>query len=82
MGRAWQKIKADCDKALYEMLSSPDNREFLKFLGKYVGRGQLVLEAGCGYGHKCLLFSKYYRASVVGVDIVLEPLKVLMRYFE
>ncbi|RLG16007.1 hypothetical protein DRN63_04715 [Nanoarchaeota archaeon] len=40
----------------------------------------MVLEAGCGYGHKCVLFSKYYKANVIGVDFVLKPLKVLMNY--
>jgi len=48
-------------------------------LGKYVREGILVLEAGCGYGHKCILLSKCYEANVVGVDIVLEPLKTLMK---
>jgi SAM-dependent methyltransferase len=49
-------------------------------LGKYVREGTLVLEADCEYGHKCVLFSKHYKANVVGVDIVLEPLKTLMSY--
>jgi ubiquinone/menaquinone biosynthesis C-methylase UbiE len=77
--RAWQKIMPDYNKDIYEELSSPDNQEFLKLLGKYVREGILVLEAGCGYGHKCILLSKYYEANVVGVDIVLEPLKTLMK---
>ena len=77
---AWQKIRPDYDKSVYETLSSPDNQEFLKLLGKYVRKGCLVLEAGCGYGIKCILFSKHYKANVVGVDIVLEPLKALMNY--
>jgi ubiquinone/menaquinone biosynthesis C-methylase UbiE len=78
--RAWQKIIPDYDKSVYEELSSPDNWEFLRLLGKYIGAGALVLEAGCGYGHKCVLFSKHYKANMVGVDIVLEPLKTLMSY--
>jgi ubiquinone/menaquinone biosynthesis C-methylase UbiE len=78
--RAWQKIMPDYDRSVYEEFSSSDNREFLRLLGKYVREGTLVLEAGCGYGHKCVLFSKYYKASVVGIDIVLGPLKTLMSY--
>ena len=78
--KAWRKIRPDYDKSVYETLSSPDNQEFLKLLGKYVRKGCLVLEAGCGYGHKCVLFSKYYKANVIGVDIVLEPLKALINY--
>ena len=27
-----------------------------------------------------ILFSKYYKANVIGVDFVLKPLKVLMNY--
>ena len=77
---AWRKVRPDYDKSIYEMLSSPDSRGFLKLLGKYVKKGCLVLEAGCGYGHKCVLFSKYYKANVIGVDFVLKPLKVLMNY--
>jgi SAM-dependent methyltransferase len=78
--RAWQKIMPDYNGSVYEELSSPDNQEFLRLLGKYIGEGTLVLEAGCGYGRKCVLFTKYYKANVVGVDIVLEPLKTLMSY--
>jgi len=78
--KAWWKIKLDYDKIFYEDLSSPDNQEFLKLLKKYVGKGSLVLEAGCGYGHQCVFFSRYYKANVVGVDIVLEPLKTLRNY--
>jgi SAM-dependent methyltransferase len=78
--KAWKKIRPDYDKSVYEALSSPDDQEFLRLLGRYVRKGHLVLEAGCGYGHKCVLFSKYYKANVVGVDIVLEPLRALMNY--
>jgi len=78
--RAWQKIKLDYEKGVREELSPIDNQEFLRLLERYVGKGRLVLEAGCGYGHKCLLLSKYYKANVVGTDIVLEPLKALMNY--
>jgi len=38
---AWRRIGPDYDKSIYEMLSSPDSREFLKLLGKYVKRGVL-----------------------------------------
>ena len=62
---AWRRVRPDYDKSIYEMLSSSDSREFLKLLGKYVKRGCLVLEAGCGYGHKCVLLSKYYSANTI-----------------
>lgn len=78
--KAWQKVKPNYEKDIYKVLTSSSGQKFLKFLGKYIRKGQLILEAGCGYGHKCVLFSKYYKANVVGVDIVLGPLKVLMNY--
>ena len=78
--KAWQKVMLDYDESIYQELSSPDNQEFLKLLRKYIREGCLVLEAGCGYGHKCILFNKYYGASVVGLDFVLEPLKALMNH--
>ncbi len=78
--KAWQRVKPDYDKDFYKELSSPDSRESLKLLGKYIKKDQLILEAGCGYGHKCVLLSRYYKANVVGIDIVVEPLKVLMNY--
>ena len=80
--RAWQKVMLDYDESVYQELSSPDNQEFLKLLRKYIREGCLILEAGCGYGHKCMLFNKYYKASVVGLDIVLEPLKALNEPFK
>lgn len=78
--KAWQKVKPNYDEDIRKVLISSSGLKFLKFLGKYIRKGQLILEAGCGYGHKCVLFSKYYKVNVVGVDIVLEPLKVLMSY--
>jgi len=78
--KVWQKMRPDYDKSVYEMLSSPDNQEFLKLLGKYIRGNCLILEAGCGYGHKCVFLAKYYKASVIGIDIVLEPLKALINY--
>ena len=71
---AWAKVQLDYDKDLREILH--DNNDFLKLLKKYVKGGSLVLEAGCGYGSKCVFFSKYFKANVIGVDIVLEPLKI------
>jgi SAM-dependent methyltransferase len=79
---AWKKIMLDYDESFYQELSLPDNREFLRLLRRYIREGALILEGGCGYGHKCVLFSKYYKANVVGVDIVLEPLKTLMSYLK
>ena len=79
---AWKKTKVNYGKDIYEMLSSQENREFLRILKRYITKSSLVLEGGCGYGHKCILFSRYFGASVVGVDIVLEPLKSLENYIK
>ena len=56
--KAWRKIRPDYDKSIPEMLSSPENQEFLKLLGKHVREGCLVLEVGCGYAIKCVFFTK------------------------
>lgn len=79
---AWQKVKPDYDKSFYEDIASLDNKAFLKLMGRYIKKGKLVLEAGCGYGHKCVLFSKYFKGEVVGVDIVSYPLKALKEYLD
>ncbi|MEM2351602.1 MAG: class I SAM-dependent methyltransferase [Thermoproteota archaeon] len=79
---AWWKTQINYDRDIYAMISSPDSQEILKILRKYVRKGVSVLEAGCGYGRMCVYFSQYYRASVVGIDIVKEPLKVLNRYLK
>lgn len=78
--KAWAKVKVDYNRSVYDVFLRPNSREFLKILGRYIKKDQLVLEAGCGYGHKCLLFSRYYKANVVGVDIVSYPLETLMNY--
>jgi len=50
-------------------------------LKKYIRKNTLILEAGCGYGHKCIYFNNY-GASVVGIDIVKKPLRVLNSYLK
>jgi ubiquinone/menaquinone biosynthesis C-methylase UbiE len=78
--RAWQKVKPDYDKSVYYLLTLRERQKFLKLLMRYFRIGAFVLEAGCGYGDKCVLFNKCMKATVVGIDIVLEPLKVLTNY--
>jgi ubiquinone/menaquinone biosynthesis C-methylase UbiE len=74
----WTKVQLDYNKEVSEILQG--SCDFLRLLKRYIKRGQLVLEAGCGYGSKCVLFSKYFNVNVVGIDIVLNPLETLMDY--
>ena len=88
VAREWHEVwsrykRIDYDKEVREMLASPDSREFIALLQKHVGVGKLVLEAGCGFGHKCIYFAKYHKARCVGIDIVVEPsLKILKEYLK
>ena len=60
---AWQKIRPDYDKSVYETLSSPDNQEFLKLLRKYVSmlkevKGLRIVENGfLPFGFRSLILT-------------------------
>jgi len=64
---AWRKTKINYDEDLRTMISA--DKEFIDMLKKYIRKNTLILEAGCGYGHKYIYFSNY-EASVVGIDII------------
>jgi len=81
-GETWRKTQVDYDRDIHAMISSPDEHEFLKLLGRYIKKECWVLEAGCGYGHKCVYFSRYLGANVIGIDLVKEPLKTLNNYLK
>ena len=76
---AWRKTKINYDEDIRTMISA--DKEFMDVLKKYIRKNTLILEAGCGYGHKCIYFNNY-GASVVGIDIVKKPLRVLNSYLK
>jgi len=78
--KAWRKVRIDYEQKVKEISSS--NPESLKILAKYVRKGALILEAGCGYGIWCIYLNKHQWASCVGIDIVKEHLTELNFYLK
>ncbi len=81
--RTWSKVIAGYDYA--QQLKKDEVAQsycLTEILSRYIKKGSLVLEAGCGYGLRCLYFNSHNEASCIGVDIVLEPLKLLNLYLK
>ena len=78
--KTWSKVVADYDIGKRE--KDVESVHFASILSKYVKKGSFLIEAGCGYGLRCLYFNRHNDASCVGIDIVLEPLKQLNLYLK
>jgi len=78
--KIWREARPNYKEELRDLATFED--EFLKILDNYITRDSLILEAGCGFGVKCIYFNQRYGASCVGIDMIMEPLKKLQLHLK